>query len=49
MLLECQLPVLSSCRKCLLFQSLRRGIRMQIAILTGAQNGRISSWKNGHI
>ena len=35
--------------KCLLFQFLSRDIRMHIPILTGIQNGRIRSWKNGHI
>ena len=41
--------ILFICHKCLLFQFLSRDIRMHIPILTGVQNERIRSCKNGHI
>ena len=40
---NCLFYVLSFCLKCLIFQFLNRDIGTQIAILTGIENGRISS------
>ena len=43
---NCLFCILILCRKCFSFQFLYCGIRKHISILIGAQNGRISSWKN---
>ena len=46
---NCLLYILNIYRKCLLFQFLGSGIRMQIPIRTEIQNRRIFSQENGRI
>lgn len=41
--------ILSFCHKCLPFQFLSFGIRIQIPIITGVQKWGISSWRNHRI
>ena len=41
--------ILAICRKCLRIQISRCGTRMHIPIITGVENGQISSWKSGRI
>ena len=46
---NCLFCILIIYRKCFAFQFSCRGIGMHISILTGVQNRRFSSWKNGYI
>ena len=45
---NCLFCILNIYHKCLFLQFLGCGISMHIPILTGVQNGQISSWKNGY-